>query len=280
MVASCLSRRGMLKQISAFSDLNMNDLLQNQQIAIASCYTKTLRIFQKKQISDKNKIRISDNSERWIVFILVTLHFYWLLTIQSMLIMEIQTLETIQHLTQRLRTHLPEKSVERLGQILVHRHFDKDEQIVTPGQVSRNIYIVVKGILRLYYYKGSRNITEHFSCEEALAFCIESMFANKPSELCIEAIEESDVYMIDYSRLKELAAQDPHINDLLIAILEQDLIESQYKADSWRFETAHERYDRFCREYPQAARRASVAHIASYLLMAPETLSRVRAGLL
>ena len=50
---------------------------------------------------------------------------------------------------------------------------------------------------------------------------------------------------------------------------------SQYKADSWRFETSRERYARFVRDYPEIARRASVNHIASYLLMTPESLSRV-----
>ncbi|HKM44979.1 MAG TPA: hypothetical protein VJY12_05915 [Dysgonamonadaceae bacterium] len=58
------------------------------------------------------------------------------------------------------------------------------------------------------------------------------------------------------------------------------LIVSQQKADSWRFESSHERYERFLIEYPEVAKRASIDHIASYLLMAPETLSRVRAGVL
>ena len=48
---------------------------------------------------------------------------------------------------------------------------------------------------------------------------------------------------------------------------------SQEKADSWRFESARKRYLRFQQEYPEAAKRASVNHIASYLLMTPESLS-------
>jgi CRP-like cAMP-binding protein len=63
-------------------------------------------------------------------------------------------------------------------------------------------------------------------------------------------------------------------------MMERKLVISQRKADSWRFESSHERYERFCREYPAIAVRASIAHIASYLLMTPETLSRVRAGVL
>ena len=67
---------------------------------------------------------------------------------------------------------------------------------------------------------------------------------------------------------------------LVPKILEWALMLSQEKADSWRFESARKRYLRFQQEYPEAAKRASVNHIASYLLMTPESLSRVRAGVL
>ena len=70
------------------------------------------------------------------------------------------------------------------------------------------------------------------------------------------------------------------INRLYQKILEWALMLSQEKADSWRFESARKRYLRFQQEYPEAAKRASVNHIASYLLMTPESLSRVRAGVL
>lgn len=70
------------------------------------------------------------------------------------------------------------------------------------------------------------------------------------------------------------------INRLYQKILEWALMLSQEKADSWRFESSRKRYLRFQQEYPEAAKRASVNHIASYLLMTPESLSRVRAGVL
>ena len=63
-------------------------------------------------------------------------------------------------------------------------------------------------------------------------------------------------------------------------ILEKSLITSQVKADSWRFETARERYNRLMANQPEVVKRAPLLHIASYLLMTPETLSRVRSGAL
>lgn len=52
------------------------------------------------------------------------------------------------------------------------------------------------------------------------------------------------------------------------------LIVSQIKADSWRFETARERYNQLMEHQPEVIKRAPLSHIASYLLMTPETLSR------
>ena len=63
-------------------------------------------------------------------------------------------------------------------------------------------------------------------------------------------------------------------------ILEHSLIESQVKADSWRFESARERYNRLMDNHPEVIQRAPLGYIASYLLMTPETLSRVRSGAL
>ena len=61
--------------------------------------------------------------------------------------------------------------------------------------------------------------------------------------------------------------------------LENSLIVSQEKADSLRFEPAHERYARLLRKHPEILKRAPLVYIASYLQMTPETLSRVRASM-
>ena len=72
-------------------------------------------------------------------------------------------------------------------------------------------------------------------------------------------------------RLTEISWE---INMFYRKILEYSLIVSQVKADSWRFETARERYNMLMHTHPEVIKRAPLSHIASYLLMTPETLSR------
>ena len=76
-----------------------------------------------------------------------------------------------------------------------------------------------------------------------------------------------------------ISAEDYEIEVMYRRLLENSLILSQRKADFLRFETANERYARLLKEHPEIVQRAPLSHIASYLLMTPETLSRVRANM-
>lgn len=80
--------------------------------------------------------------------------------------------------------------------------------------------------------------------------------------------------------MQKLLETCPEINLFYRKVLEYSLIVSQVKADSWRFETARERYNLLLEHHPEIIKRAPLSHIASYLLMTPETLSRVRSGVL
>ena len=116
--------------------------------------------------------------------------------------------------------------------------------------------------------------------EGNIVICIASTFQREPTHLLIKALEPTVYHRISFSEFSDLLKTSLAINRLYQKIQEWALMLSQEKADSWRFESSRKRYLRFQQEYPEAAKRASVNHIASYLLMTPESLSRVRAGVL
>ncbi len=182
-----------------------------------------------------------------------------------------------------IRTRFPEMSVagkRLLEEILVRRDAEKGELLLSEGEISRHIVLVSKGMLRQFYYKNGKDLTEHFAYEGGVVICIESTLKQEPTHLMIEALEPCTVYLLPYDRLMTITEVSWELNLFYRKVLEDSLIVSQQKADSWRFETAHERYNRLLEEHPEIIKRAPLAHIASYLLMTPETLSRVRAGTL
>ncbi len=188
--------------------------------------------------------------------------------------------ETLKEAIDRRYPEMETESRHLLSEIIVRREMEKGEIVLKEGQISQNFVIVGKGMVRQFYYKNGKDITEHFSHEGDIVICIESILKQEPTRLMIEALEPGILYLLPADQLLKLSRTSWDINMFYRKMLEFSLIVSQEKADSWRFETARERYLHLMKTQPEVIRRAPLAHIASYLLMTPETLSRVRAGAL
>ena len=171
---------------------------------------------------------------------------------------------------------ISEESILLLASILDPIKIRKGINIVSENEICNYIYYIKKGLLRQYYIKNGKEVTEHIAHEGNVVICIESFFKQEPSRLMVQSLEPSVVYGIPYKGLDEITKQSYEICKLKFAILEQSLINSQIKADILRFETAHERYTRTLNTEPEIIKRAPLHHVASYLQMTPETLSRVR----
>ncbi len=176
----------------------------------------------------------------------------------------------------RLYCPLSDEGIEALSTILQPLKFQKGDTILREGTICRALYFVEKGMVRQYYYKNKKDVTEHFSFEGRIVFCIESFLKQEPSRLIVEALENSELFAIPYDDLHLLMQRNLEIAMLYRKILEHVAISSQEHADSQRFENASERYERLLREKPEIVLRAPLVHIASFLQMMPETLSRVR----
>lgn len=168
--------------------------------------------------------------------------------------------------------------IETLADILIPFKVSKNEKLMKEGEVCRYMYYVERGMVRQFYFKNGRDVTEHFSYEGRIVICIESFLKQNPSRLIVEALENSWLYGIPHDRFLEIADTDKEMNRLYRKILEHALISSQEHADSQRFENASERYMRLLKTKPEIVLRAPMVHVASFLQMTPETLSRVRAA--
>ena len=170
--------------------------------------------------------------------------------------------------------------LDALESVLVPMKFAKGEMILKEGEVCRNIYHIDKGLVRQFYYKADKEMTEHIGVDNSIVMCIESLFREEPTKLLMEALEPTIIYALPKQRLEEVALHNVNIQILYRKILEESLILSQVHADLVRFETAQDRYRKMCKLMPQVVLRAPLVYIANYLQMTPETLSRVRAATL
>lgn len=172
------------------------------------------------------------------------------------------------------------EELDVLESVLVPMKFSKGEIILREGEVCRNIYYVERGLIRQFYFKNGKQITEHLGVDRTIFMCIESLFHEEPTHLQVEALEASYIYALPKHRLEQVALHNVNIQILFRKILEESLVISQVMADLVRFETAQERYRKFCKLAPRIVLRAPLVYVASFLQMTPETLSRVRSSTL
>jgi len=166
--------------------------------------------------------------------------------------------------------------LDTLESILVPMKFAKGDMILKEGEICRDIYYIDKGLIRQFYFKKDKEVTEHLGVDRTIFMCIESLFKESPTRLQVEALENTFIYALPKQNLEVVALHNVNIQILYRKILEESLIISQVHADLVRFETAQERYKKMCKLNPQVVLRAPLLYIANYLQMTPETLSRVR----
>lgn len=177
-----------------------------------------------------------------------------------------------------MRCLLNREQLHQLAEILTCKKYKKGERILDEGDVCRSMLYIEKGLTRQFYFKYDKDLTEHIAYEGGVVICLESYLKEEPTRLMIETLEPTVVWEIPKDRLEMLAQEDASIGAWYRRIFELSLIESQVKADTLRFEPAHERYNKLLQLHPEILKRAPLVYIASLLQMTPETLSRVRSA--
>ena len=189
------------------------------------------------------------------------------------------TRDIARELARRYST-MTHEELDVLESILVPRKDAKNEMILREGEVCRDIFYLDRGLIRQFYFKKGKELTEHLGIDHTIFMCIESLFREEPTKLQVQALEPSYVFALPKADLERVALHNVNIQLLYRKILEESLIISQVHADLVRFETAQDRYKRLCKMSPQLVLRAPLNFIANYLQMTPETLSRVRSSTL
>lgn len=158
------------------------------------------------------------------------------------------------------------------------RRLKKRGFILQEGEVCRNYTYVVEGCLRMFELdaKGVEHNLQ-FAQENEWVVDIGSFHAEKPSSLFIEALEASVLVCIEHADLLHLYTQHPKFDRNFRVIIEDQYVELQQRMLRRNASSAEQRYAHFVEHHPSLAARVPNVHIASYLGVTPEFLSRLRA---
>lgn len=171
---------------------------------------------------------------------------------------------------------VPQDLVSEVFSLMEKREFPKNHMLHKQGTTCHHIYLLEKGIARAFFYKEGKDITVHIAAEGELITAVDSVISLKKSRYNVELLEDSDIYLISYSKLQSLLAKHPQYEKYMRLILEQLYGEGADRIEQFLFYSAKERYNNLIKANPSIVNRVNLGHIASYLGMTQETLSRIR----
>jgi CRP-like cAMP-binding protein len=172
---------------------------------------------------------------------------------------------------------LTSEELRAVEKAVVPKKIRKRQYLLQEGDVSRYNAFVVKGCLRLY--QVGKDGTEHimrFAIEDWWISDYESYNSGLPSRFNIDALEDSELLIIEKNKLNDLLESIPKLKHLIQRLDAKNFEVTQTRILSNISQTAEEKYESFVSACPKIYNRVPLHMIASFLGLSRETLSRVR----
>jgi CRP-like cAMP-binding protein len=185
-------------------------------------------------------------------------------------------------LIQKLLSHITiYHPLSEEAQASLHLHFEqitlsKNHHLITEGKTCRHLYFLEQGALRGYYNADGKEITHWFAFEQDFVTSFHSFITGQPAVENIQLLEGSILWTISKESFTQLLKQYQEIERVFRIALEKYYIRLEERYVNAQFKTAAERYQNMLEQTPHIIERVPLGHIASYLGISQETLSRVR----
>lgn len=158
--------------------------------------------------------------------------------------------------------------------------FSKKSIIVEPETPAPILYFITKGAVREYLINDKGNdISVWFGFENDVAACLASFISNRPSFTGLQALEDVKAFGINRDSLYELYDKFSEIERLGRLMTERYFVATEAYRRGFHHLSAAQRYDELISNSPRIIQRIPLTHIASYLGVSLETLSRIRSKL-
>lgn len=170
-------------------------------------------------------------------------------------------------------SNVPVKAIADLpGRIKV---LSRNEFLKKGGVTDQNVYLIQEGSIRVFVCDGVEEQIIRFGYAGNIIVALDSYLSGKPSALYMQAIKRTLVKVIPKAELDNFLKEDT--NKLMwIAILENLVLQQMEREIDILTSSPAQRYERVLRRSPQLFQEIPHKHIASYLRMTPETLSRLK----
>ena len=185
----------------------------------------------------------------------------------------------MEHFINKIKSSLDltSEAEEFLYSISKEKTISKGEVLIRQGQVVKKTYFVTDGCLRSFCTdKSGKEHTLQFAIKDWWISDFIAIYNNELATLTVECIKESKVIEFNASKLNNIYAQFPKFEAFQRKNLEQHVVSLHKRILNQLQLTARERYDLFVEQYKDIEQYTPNYHIASYLGITQQSLSRIR----
>jgi CRP-like cAMP-binding protein len=161
------------------------------------------------------------------------------------------------------------------------QHYKAKAVLHNAGEICKHSYFVNSGLVRSFNIND--NIVEHvmhFACEGWWIGDMYSLLSQKPGNLFIEVLEDSEVILLPKENQGQLYFDIPKLERFFRILTENSLVAHQERLMDNLSLSAEERFEKFCNRYPSLIQRVPQKQIASYIGVTPEFFSKMKSRML
>ncbi len=159
---------------------------------------------------------------------------------------------------------------------LSRKKLEAGEFFLSLGKISNQIAFIEKGLFRVYYLNDGKEITHCFCRENSIACSYRSLITQQPSDTAIQAVEPTEIIYFSNESLQKLYQQDPFWQQVGRIASENEYVTTECHNRFVTDLSATERYQEIMENDPELLQRVPLNYLATYIQVAPETLSRIR----
>ena len=153
----------------------------------------------------------------------------------------------------------------------------KKEHVFHQGEQGRNLFYVVKGILKAYYLTtDGKEFVKSFIMETNLIGSLSAAINGEANTFSLVCLEDCELVEVDFNKLLSTTRDDPKMNQIIMDILVKLAIKKEKREYQFLCLTPEERYNIIRDETPDLLNRVTQNDIARYLGITPVALSRIR----
>ena len=166
--------------------------------------------------------------------------------------------------------------LDKILQSFVVKSYGKNDFFAEVGKTNKYLGFIESGMMRYYVIKEGEERTTYIALERSFVVSLYSFLQEKPSFEYIQALVDTQVYVLSKTALRTLQNELPAFKNFYIGLLESAICGIDDTRHGLIVLTAEQRYEKMLREEPHLLQQIPLQYLASILGVTPRHLSRIR----